>query len=81
MRKVMIAALAAAMAAGVAVRAQHAGRVFDGDDPSQGDEIDLTPRKVKPPPDPKPIYLPAPRVEHKAKSKALARLLKSKGRK
>lgn len=70
MRKVLIATIAAAMMAGIEVRAQH-----------ESEEIDLTPCKTKPPPEPEPIYLRPPLVEHKAKSKSLARMLKSKGRK
>jgi hypothetical protein len=70
MRKVLIGSIAAAMMAGIEVRAQH-----------EGEEIDLTPRKIRPPPDLGPIYLPAPRQDHKDKSKALARMLKNKGRK
>lgn len=84
MRKVMIASIAATMASvafAAPIRVEH-----------EGEEIDLTPRKIKPPPDPEPIYLPKPRepepiylrpprVEHKDKSPALARMLKSKGRK
>jgi hypothetical protein len=68
---VMLAAQLA-MLAGASVRVEH-----------DGEELDLSPHKIKPPPEPRPetIYLPTPRQEHNAKSKALVRMLKSKGRK
>ncbi len=78
MRRLVTAMLIAqlAMISGASVRVEH-----EGEEPAADDLVKElgNRRKIEREPKLEPIYLRPPRVEHKPKSKALARMLKSKG--